>query len=161
MSVLNLIPNTDPLLKTKLDEFDFVNPIMDPIQLATDLTETMLANEGLGLAANQVGINARVFVIASDPVLAVFNPRIVDMGLEKITMDEGCLSWPGITCKIKRPLNIRVRYEMPNSETVTHKYGGMTARIFQHELDHLDGIVWLSRATLYHRQKAMKKVKVL
>jgi peptide deformylase len=161
VAVLSLVPNTDPILKTKLDEFDFVNPIIDPIQLATDLTETMLANNGMGLAANQVGINARVFVIAANPVIAVFNPRIVDQGIERVMLDEGCLSWPGIICKIKRPANIRVRYEMPNSETVTHKYSGMTARIFQHELDHLDGIVWLSRATLYHRQKAMKKVRVL
>jgi peptide deformylase len=157
--ILPLVPKDNNLLTNKLDTFDFSNPPTDPIQLAKDLSETMLHHNGMGLAANQVGLPYRVFVIKSNPILACFNPKIVAVTGEHVELEEGCLTFPNYYVKIRRPKQIRVRYTYPNGETVTEIYDGMTARIFQHELDHLDGVLFMSRATLYHREKAEKSAK--
>lgn len=157
--ILNLVAKDHPLLQTKLDTFDFDNPPTEPNQLARDLAETMLANNGIGLAANQCGLPYRVFVIKSNPILCCFNPRIVDVSTQEVYLEEGCLTFPGLFYKIKRPRKIKVRYTQPNGETVTQVYEGITARIFQHELDHLDGVLFSSRASLFHREQAERRVK--
>ena len=113
-------------------------------------------NKGLGLAAPQIGIPYRVFAFTGDPVNVCFNPKIVDKSKEEIYLDEGCLTFPGLIIKIKRSSLIKVRFTMANGETITKKLSGMTARCFQHELDHLNGILFLNRANLYHREKALK-----
>ena len=71
-------------------------------------------------------------------------------------MDEGCLSFPNLYVKIKRPRTTKVRFTKPNGDTDTMKFDGMTARCFLHELDHLNGIVFTSKANPYHLEKAMK-----
>jgi len=156
-----LVDKSDPILKRELEPFDFSNPPTDPIQLAKDLAETMISNNGLGLAANQIGLPYRVFVLTGEQIFACFNPKIVDSSSETVYLEEGCLSYPGVAVKIKRPRLIRVRFTMPNGETVTKKFDGITARCFLHELDHLNGVVHLSRAHPYHREKALKRVKRL
>ena len=119
----------------------------------------MLAYEGLGLSANQVGVPYRVFVLWSNPTMVCFNPRIVGYEGSEIYFSEGCLSCPNLYVKIKRPSYVRVRYQKPNGETVTDKLMGMTARIFQHELDHLDGIVFIDRLPDLERKAAMKEIR--
>jgi len=161
MAVLPLIPPHSPILKTKLENFNFYRPQTDPVQLAVDLTETMIANNGLGLSANQVGLPYRVFVITGSQVLACFNPRIVDYSNEEVMLEEGCLSYPNLFIKIKRPASIRVRFELPNGELRNEIFEGLTARVFQHELDHLNGIVHTQRATLYHLDQGKRKMKTL
>lgn len=158
MPVQKLIDAQDPILHRPLRPFQFGGEI-DANQLAVDLTETMLANNGMGLAANQIGVDARVFVIRANPVLAVFNPIIVDQSDQTVILEEGCLTYPGLIVKVKRPGIIRCRFTMPNGETVTHKFTGMTARVFLHEFDHLNGIVFFNRAHRYHREQAFKKWK--
>lgn len=155
--ILNLVPSADPILTTPAQPFDFSSPSVDPIQLAKDLAETMIHHQGLGLAAPQVGLPFRVFALNGNPIHVCFNPRIVDASSEEIYLEEGCLTFPGLVMKIKRPRHIKVRFTMPNGETVTEKYTGMTARCFLHEMDHLDGVLYQTKATLYHREKAMKK----
>ena len=138
-----LVPGDHPLLRQKLDLFDFSNPPTDPVQLARDLTETMIHNKGLG-----------------NPVYVCFNPRIVDeTELNIVLMDEGCLSFPNLFLKIKRPRTIKVRFVMPDGQTQTQKFDGMTARCFQHELDHLNGIVYTDRVSTYHLDRGMNKKK--
>ena len=158
--IRELVPHNDQGLRQKLEKFNFADPQIDPNQLARDLTETMIANKGLGLAANQVGLPYRVFVMTGSPVTAVFNPRIVDSSEEEIYMDEGCLSYPGLYVKVKRPAVIKVRYDMPNGETVTKTFEGLTARVFQHEFDHLEGEVFLQKANRIHLDAARKKSKI-
>jgi len=115
---------------------------------------------GLGLAANQVGVPYRVFAMRGSPENFVcFNPRIVQPSAENIILEEGCLSFPGLLVKVKRPKHIRVRFQTPNGDTRTETFIGMTARIFQHELDHLDGRLYFNRANKYHKEIAMKKWK--
>jgi len=118
----------------------------------------MYENNGIGLAANQVGVPYRVFAMRGSPENFVcFNPRVVQPSESLISLEEGCLTFPGLTVKIKRPQHIRVRFQTPNGDTLTKQFTGMTARIFQHEIDHLDGIVFYNRANRVHRDTALEK----
>lgn len=157
--IYNLVDCNDPILKTQLDNFDFHNPPCDPVQLARDLTETMIANNGLGLSANQLGLPYRVFAVNSSTVLVCYNPRLVDVSEETIYLEEGCLSFPDLFVKVKRPRRIRIRYTEPNGNTVTRVFEGLTARVMQHELDHLNGIRYTDRANRIHLEQARKKKK--
>ena len=149
----------DPILKQELAPFDFSNPPVDPLDLVTDLAETMLAHNGIGLSANQCGLPYRVFVMLGQELIPCFNPRIVDMSEETIVMEEGCLTYPGLFVKVKRPRRIKVRYAEPNGNIVTQTFDGMTARVFQHELDHLNGVNYQQRANKFHLEQARKKKK--
>lgn len=157
--ILNLVPETDAILKEELARFDFSNPPTDPVQLAKDLAETMIQNKGLGLAANQCSLPYRVFVMNGEQIRCFFNPRIVDVSAEQVVMPEGCLSFPGLSVKIKRPATCRIRYTQPNGETITEEYGGLSARVIQHEIDHLNGITFKDRATKFHLESALRKRK--
>lgn len=155
--VRSLVPNTDEILHKKTERFDFSNPPINPMELAHILAQTMIANNGIGLAAPQIGLPYRAFVLTGKPILCCFNPIIVDTSSEEIYLEEGCLSYPNLIIKIKRPKMIRARYTLPDGTTTTNKFIGMTARIFQHELDHLNGIVFTQRANSYHLEQAKKK----
>ena len=157
---MNLVSQNDPILTTPCLPFDFSNPAFDPIEFAKTLVKFMYDSNGIGLAANQVGVPYRVFAMRGHPENFVcYNPKIVQPGEQQVTLEEGCLTYPGLAVKIKRPQHIRVRFAMPNGDVRTDTFTGMTARIFQHELDHLEGIEFFSRANRYHREQAFKKWK--
>lgn len=157
---MELVEHTDDILKTELEAFDFNNPPVDPGELAVQLVEFMRNRDGIGLAANQVGLNYRVFAMEGEPAFVCFNPRVVMPGEEQVVLEEACLSFPGMEVKVKRPKSIKVRFNGPDGEVYTKTFTGMTARIFQHELDHLDGIRMIDRANRFHRDQAMKKWKL-
>ena len=159
VTVLQLLHSSDPILHEGTPVFDFDNPSEDPIQLAKDLAETMIFNHGLGLAAPQVGVAVRAIAITGEPIYVMFNPMVVDTSSEMCYIKEGCLSYPGLTIKIRRPRMIKVRFTMPNGQTETMKFDGLSARCILHEIDHLDGICHIDRATYYHRQQALKEQK--
>lgn len=139
-------------------DFDFDNPQVDPIEFAQELVKTMYERNGLGLAANQVGYPWRVFAMRGAPENFVcFNPKIVKPSDAEVSLEEGCLSFPGLLVKIKRPQHIRVRFTTPNGDTRTETFTGMSARVFQHEMDHLDGEKFYDKANRFHRDKALKK----
>jgi len=147
-------------LSTPVEPFGFKNPPIDPIQFAYDLANTMRHYHGIGLSANQVGKPYRVFTINSYPALCCYNPIIV-ASENPVYLDEGCLSYPNLFIRIKRPDRIKARYTEPNGNVRTEVFDGLTARIFQHELDHLNGILFYQRASLIDRQKAYKQRKIL
>ena len=147
------------LLKTKMEYFDFSNPPTDPIELAKLLSQNMLDKNGIGLAANQLSLPYNVFVVKSNPIICAFNPRIVHTSEEEVVMEEGCLSFPNLRVEVKRPVTIKLRFTMPNGETVTNEYTGLTSRVIQHEIDHLNGILFYERATKFHRDRAFRKMK--
>lgn len=159
MSILQLVKPSDPILSQQLKKFDFKNPEYEPNQLAVDLAETMIANKGLGLAANQIGIPYAVFAITGDPIRVMFNPRIVDSSPETVVMEEGCLSFPGLYLKVERPAVVKVRYSRPDNETVTEIFEGLSARIVQHEMDHLIGIKFASYVPEVKVRHALEKVR--
>lgn len=148
---------TSEHLKTVCEPFDFTNPPYNSSELAHALTDLMMEKNGVGLAANQCGIPLRVFAIRTDPFFVMFNPKIVDLSEEYVILDEGCLSFPGMMLPIKRPLGLRVRFQGPDGNTYTEKFNGMTSRIIQHKMDHLDGKLFYNLANRYHREKALKK----
>lgn len=162
MAVKQLVHYNDKVLHEPCKAFDFIFPQFDPVELAIDLTETMIANGGIGLSANQIGIDLKVCVIAAEQVIAMFNPIIVDTSEEVIILEEGCLSFPGLDVRVKRPRHIKVRFTRPNGETVTEKYTGMTARVMQHEIAHLEGRTMLDDCNVFEKERAKKNlVKLL
>lgn len=133
---------------TKPTEFDFEKPIQDPVELADQLWENMLHYNGVGLSANQVGIDAKVFVMGKDDFrLNVFNPQVLTFGKELVAMKEGCLTWPGLFLSIRRPKDIIVSYYDEKGENHKMRFEGMTARIFLHEYDHMIGVDFTQRAS--------------
>jgi peptide deformylase len=157
---MELVKPDNPILTTKCQDFDFENPPVWPVELAKDLVKFMYDNNGIGLAANQVGLPYRVFAMRGYPENFVcFNPRIVQPSDQEIVLEEGSLTYPGLLVKIKRPQHVRVRFRMANGEVRTDTFTGLSARIFQHEMDHLDGIEFFSRANKYHREQAFKRWK--
>jgi len=165
MAVYVLVDTNESILKKSTEAFDFKNPQIDPKQLAEQLAETMILNNGIGLAAPQVGIPLSVFVVGDptnkESTIAMFNPKIVDTFGEMVYYDEGCLSYPGLYIKIKRPAGVKIRFTDMYGEVATLKYSGMTARAIQHEYDHLEGILYTKRANRYNLDKARKSYKMM
>lgn len=159
--ILDLLPDDHPMLRQELETFDFNNPPTDPVELVNNLIETMAEYKALGLSANQCGLPYRVFVMWSNPTKICFNPRVVDQTTEEVYLDEGCLSFPNLFIKIKRPKIIKVRYQDINGDMQNEKFIGMTARCFLHELDHLNGVVFTSRANSVHLARAKNQKKHL
>ena len=152
----DLVPSNHTLLFTKLEPFDFDNPPIDPIELANRLIVTMNKHNGVGLSANQCGLPYRVFVMRSNPTLVCFNPKIIDSVSAEISLEEGCLSHPFLYVPIKRPSMVKVRFTDAFGVTKTEKFIGLTARCFQHEFDHLEGINYLNRANPIHVDRAKR-----
>jgi len=157
---MKLVDRNDPILTKECEKFDFNSPPFDPVEFSRDLVKFMYESNGVGLAANQVGVPYRIFAMRGSPENFVcFNPKIVQPSEQEVVLEESCLSYPGLIVKVKRPQHVRVRFAMPNGEIRTDTFTGMTARIFQHEMDHLDGIKYFNLANKYHREQAFKKWK--
>ena len=158
-SELSLLPPSDPLLKSKLPKFDFSNPPFNPVEFYNLMGKTMIDWGGIGLAANQVGIPYQFFVIRSDPVLGFYNPKIVDASEEITELEEGCLTFKGLIVKVKRPQVVKIRYADPTGVITTKVFQDMTARVIQHEMDHLSGLTFGSRISKLKMEMALKKLK--
>jgi len=157
---MELVPADNPILTKVCEYFDFANPPFDPVEFSQELIKLMYDNNGVGLAANQVGVPCRIFAMRGAPENFVcFNPKLIMPGTDEVLLEEGCLTYPKLLVKIKRPQHIRVRFNTPNGDMMTKQFTGLTARIFQHELDHLDGIIFYNRANRFHRDQALKKWK--
>lgn len=160
MTVLNLVDAKDPILHTPVEPFDPQS--VDLEQIVADMFETMYHYKGVGLSANQVGLPYRLFVMGTPEMELVFiNPTITSYNEEKVYAEEGCLSYPHTWVKVKRPTEVRVRSTNMHGDTSAQLYKGMTARIIQHEYDHLQGETHLSKATRYHRDQALRKANRL
>ena len=119
----------------------------------------MLEEGGVGFAANQMGLLYRVFAMnIGDKVTFYYNPEIVSHGEEIITVEEGCLSFPGLLFKVKRPKNITVRYQDRDGNVHIEELTNLASRCFQHELDHLDGICYTDRVSKLSLAMARKRL---
>jgi peptide deformylase len=153
-----LVPETHPALKKVLPEFDFTNPPVEPNKFASSLVETCKKHKGLGLSANQCGYEYRVFVMGNeDNYVAFFNPKILHASSDMLKMEEGCLSFMDLFISVERPSAIEVEYQDFTGQKKTAKFTGLTARCFQHELDHLNGILYTHLTKPLALQMAMKK----
>lgn len=159
---MQLVKPDHELLRTKLEDFDFENPPVDPKQLVADMYEIMIERNGIGLSANQIGLPYRVFIMrGADGPIACFNPKITFFSEETNFLEEGCLSLPGFFVKIHRPEVVRAKYQTVDGTIETKRFGGMTARCFQHELEHLNGVMFTDKASKYHLEKARRKTKIM
>ena len=144
--ILQLTPNTHPILheRVKPCSKDLNRPEMSRI-----LKENMLHYEGVGLSANQIGISERVFIMMlnmeTEETITCFNPRIIKRYEDDVWCEEGCLSFPDEIINIQRPDRIVVKYEDEDKKDHKIKLSGMAARVFLHEFDHLEGIVFTER----------------
>ena len=122
---------------------------LDRHHLSRVLIDNMIHHEGIGISANQIGIWERAFAMVRDlennEVMVCFNPRIVKSYSEEVEMEEGCLSYPDLFLKIKRPDKIVVKYEDEDKKTHKIKLEGLASRVFQHEYDHMEGIDFTQR----------------
>ena len=133
--------------------------------LELTMIDFMSKNKGIGLAANQIGLSKRVFVMGSNNIegfplpFAVFNPKIIESSQELCIDQEGCLSYPGLWLNVKRPERIVVEYQTSKGDIITAEMSGLIARCFQHELDHLDGVCFVDKVSKLKLQLAMKKLR--
>lgn len=164
--VFDLISEDDVLLQKGLEDFDFANPPVNPNQFASTLVETCKDLKGIGLSANQCGFPYRVFVMgAGDDYVAFFNPKIIQVSNEEVHMLEGCLSFPLLGLNITRPKMIEVEYQDFNGVSRKATFDGLSARCFQHEYDHMNGVTFIQRAKplalksgLTKRKKLIKRI---
>lgn len=160
---MKIITFPNNILREQMPFFDFSNPTVDPKQLEKDMLETMYEHDGIGLAANQVGIRARVFVMGHrdnpEAGMAFFNPTVLENTSEIADLEEGCLSFPGIFVKIKRPTAIKARWQNSSGEIVEGTFEGYECKCFLHELDHLEGIVFKDRVSSLKWGMSSKKSK--
>lgn len=162
MSVLEIRQYPDPVLKGKCRPVENITP--DIHKLIDDMIETMYDAPGVGLAAPQVGIPIRLTVIdvSSDeekhPVLVLINPEIISYEGE-IEEEEGCLSVKGYYADVRRYEKVRVRAHDRNGNVVEVDGEGLLSRALQHELDHLDGVVFVDRLSPLKRELFKRKLK--
>ena len=141
--IRDLIKSEDPLLHKRIDLCSYN---LDRQFLSKTLIESMIHHNGLGLSANQIGISERAFAMVRDieynDIIVCFNPRIIKSYTEEVEMEEGCLSYPDLLLKITRPKKIVVKYEDVDKKIHKLKLDGLSARIFLHEYDHMEGITY-------------------
>jgi peptide deformylase len=137
----------------------------DAEHLEKDMIHFMLANRGIGLAANQIGLTKRVFVMGSNTIpgfpapFALFNPRIIESSKEMVLDQEGCLSYPGLYLHIKRPEWVIAEYQDFQGTFREIKIDGYLSKCFQHELDHLNGVCFVDIVSPLKLKLAMKKIR--
>lgn len=136
-------------------------------ELARDMLETMYAAPGIGLAAPQIGINIRLIVIdlsageEEGHQIIMANPEILEEDRENQRGEEGCLSIPGFTAVVERPARVRVQGQDLSGCRVEMDADGLLARAFCHEIDHLDGILYLDRISMLKRDLIKRKIRKL
>lgn len=157
---MKLVQSNDPILTNPSKLLNFETPPFDTIEFSKELIKFMYDNNGLSLSAPQVGEPYRIFAMRGHPENFVcFNPKIVQPSEQEIVLEETSLTYPGLVVKIKRPQHCRVRFTLPNGDTRTDTFTGMTARVFQHNIDFLDGLVYYNKANKFHRDSAFRKIK--
>jgi peptide deformylase len=146
----------DPVLKTRAAPVESFDESL--VRLTQDMLATMRDNEGVGLAANQVGRLKRVFVAAiEDEEYVITNPVLTDTSETTETAPEGCLSIPGIQVDVERPIAVTVSGQDVSGKPLHIKASDLLARVLQHEVDHLDGVLILDRTDRQARKVAMRE----
>ncbi len=170
MAILPILEAPDPRLRVKSTPVETVDA--DLRQLITDMFETMYDAPGIGLAAIQVGVPKRVLVIdlqeresdeeAAEPVRnprVFINPEIYDPSAEQSVYNEGCLSVPDQFAEVERPATIHARWLDENGEAHDEQIDGLLATCLQHEMDHLEGILFIDHLSRLKREMILKKLK--
>jgi peptide deformylase len=164
---LSLVEPNHGMLHNPIPEYDvrlLPNPAIS--DLIEQMKMTMKLYAGVGLSANQCGIQERIFIAGNEHFqMACINPRIVKFIGEKTKKREGCLTYPGLYLPIPRYESVEVEYYTESGEYKTHVFDGLTAHIFQHEMEHMDGIIFTThvgplalKLAKERREKLIKKL---
>src|SRR3954463_7086365 len=150
----------DPVLRAKAREIEVFDDALR--EEVARMGRLMIDSIGIGLAATQVGTLNRVLVYRvqqESPVNALINPVIEWRGKESEAMEEGCLSLPGVIVDVERPVHIRVTAQDEFGDDIEIEASGLEARVIQHEVDHLDGVLILDRTTRDQRKEAVRALR--
>lgn len=159
MAVLTVRRYGDPVLRRRAEPVREVTPEIR--SLVADMIDTMYDEVGIGLAAPQIGVSLRLIVVADDAsrtARALVNPAIVEQG-GNVTAEEGCLSIPGIFAPVTRAAWVNVEAADLDGRPVRLEARGLLARVFQHELDHLDGVLFIDRLEPLARDRIKRRIK--
>jgi peptide deformylase len=159
---LPLYDDSLPLLKKVMPEYTGTFPNPELTLLAKRLAVTRRKFGGIGLSANQCNIEARMFVIGTDDFeMVCINPEVTWQSPDEANDKEGCLSFPGMALRVKRPFTIAVKYQDLDGNVVEQTLDGITARCYLHELDHMNGVVFTDRVGKTAMMMAKKKKEKL
>ena len=167
--ILHMVAPNDPRLLSKIapynDDMLKEHGFKDRKELGTAMYDTMKKYGGIGLSCNQVGLPFRMFVMGGHPQIDlgrtryVFNPEVLEMSKETVMMKEGCLSFPFIFVAIKRPKWIEVQYEDEDGKVEKQHMHGMNSRIFQHENEHMNGLIFKDLVSDFKWKRAESQAK--
>lgn len=161
---IDLLPEDHAVLHQEPLTWIFDPPQADPKLMYDIMLENMVYHHGLGLSANQIGMPVKVFAMRideSDNAIVCFNPEIVKESEEMIKMTEGCLSFPLLYLKKRRPEKLTIKYQNVDGDFIETKFEGLAARVFHHEMDHMKGKTFLDGVSQIFLQSARKKQKTL
>jgi len=160
---MKLITHPNPLLETELKDVNLEDPGFDPKELKKEMIEFMLASGGIGLSANQVGLDYKVFVMGDslENSTMCINPTVIQYTEDTQDDPEGCLSFPNMFVRIKRPKEILAKFYDENLKECVVKISGYSAKCYLHELDHLLGITMKDRSSSLKWKMAIKKAQKL
>jgi peptide deformylase len=155
------VKETDSFLKEVPEKFNFENPQVDPEKLEKQLVENMIHHEGWGLSANQIGIPVTAFAMFMDEnPIVVFNPEILEWSEETTYIREGCLSFPGLYVAVERAQAIAMKFQTNEGEEQGGSLQEMSAKIFQHEMEHMEGELFIDNVSGFKLKSAMKKRRI-
>ncbi len=177
MTVLPIVIAPDPRLKQKSEAVSEITPQIH--ELMDDMLDTMYASNGIGLAAVQVGVLKRIIVVDTEwdspryreeggirgndtgkgNPIRMINPEIIESSPEQRSYNEGCLSFPGQYSEVERPDTVTVRYTDEHGKPQTLHAEGLLATCIQHEIDHMDGVVFVDHISRLKRDMILKKLK--
>lgn len=151
--ILSIKKYPNPILKKRASE---IKTITEKIKnIANDMLETLQATDGLGLSGNQIGLLKRIIVVKiEDKPLVIINPKIINTS-GQIEASEGCLSFPSLFVNIKRFANVTFKGLGINGDEIKGEASGLSSRIIQHEIDHLDSILFIDRLEKIERKNAL------
>ena len=165
--IYDLIPPTDPRVLSSIAPFEEKNlkeqDNITPKEFSDNMFESMKKFGGIGLSANQVGKPYRMFVMGDHPSIeegkkrSCYNPNILKVSKETIRYKEGCLTFPFLFLDIERPQDVVVEYYDEEMKRVEEKLSGLPSRIFQHEFDHMQGIVFTEKVSKFKLDYALNK----
>ena len=162
MALYKLLENDNPILKVSLSG---LSEDLDREMLTENLVETMREYKGIGLSASQCAVMERVFVMYSDikeqKIMACYDPHILEYSEKTVLMDEGCLTYPNLWLKVRRPISIKACWEDTKGTKGEYELFGLEARIFQHEYDHMEGLVFIDHVSKLKLDMAKKRRKKL
>ena len=160
---MNLVYYPDPFLDRQVKEVDLENPSFNPVDLKEQMVDFMLSNNGIGLSANQIGLDAQVFVMgdSKENSTICINPTVLQYTSETVLDIEGCLSFPNLFVKVKRPKKILAKWYNEDLEEQIVKIEGYSAKCYLHEWDHLHGITFKDRVSKIKWDMANKKARKL